>query len=86
MPVRGAFPSWCSTAVPSPGRTAPRPGSKNYLGFPTGITGMALMGRAYTQAQKFGVEMAIPEESKKLTFLGSRGPSRAIKAIKKLST
>ena len=35
---------------------------ENYLGFPTGITGMALMGRAYTQAQKFGVEMAIPDE------------------------
>ena len=36
---------------------------ENYLGFPTGITGMALMGRAYTQAQKFGVEMAIPDEA-----------------------
>ena len=35
---------------------------ENYLGFPTGITGMALMGRAYNQAQKFGVEMAIPDE------------------------
>src|SRR5262245_33683226 len=35
---------------------------ENYLGFPTGITGMALMARAYTQAQKFGVEMAIPDE------------------------
>jgi thioredoxin reductase (NADPH) len=32
---------------------------ENYLGFPTGITGMALMARAYNQAQKFGVEMAI---------------------------
>ncbi len=31
-------------------------------GFPTGITGMALMARAYNQAQKFGAEMAIPEE------------------------
>src|SRR5713226_1147650 len=36
---------------------------ENYLGFPTGITGMALMGRAYSQAQKFGVEMAIPDEA-----------------------
>jgi thioredoxin reductase (NADPH) len=36
---------------------------ENYLGFPTGISGMALMGRAYNQAQKFGVEMAIPDEA-----------------------
>ena len=39
---------------------------ENYLGFPTGITGMALMGRAFSQAQKFGVEMAIPDEAVKL--------------------
>jgi thioredoxin reductase (NADPH) len=36
---------------------------ENYLGFPTGISGMALMARAYNQAQKFGVEMAIPDET-----------------------
>lgn len=35
---------------------------ENYLGFPTGIRGLALMARAHTQAQKFGAEMAIPEE------------------------
>jgi thioredoxin reductase (NADPH) len=35
---------------------------ENYLGFPTGISGMALMGRAFSQAQKFGAEMAIPQE------------------------
>jgi thioredoxin reductase (NADPH) len=35
---------------------------ENYLGFPTGISGLALMARAYNQAQKFGAEMAIPEE------------------------
>jgi len=34
---------------------------ENYLGFPTGVSGMALMARAYNQAQKFGVEMAIPD-------------------------
>ena len=39
---------------------------ENYLGFPTGISGMALMGRASSQAQKFGVEMAIPDEVVKL--------------------
>jgi thioredoxin reductase (NADPH) len=39
---------------------------ENYLGFPTGISGMALMGRAFSQAQKFGVEMAIPDEAVKL--------------------
>ena len=36
---------------------------ENYLGFPTGISGMALMGRAFAQARKFGVEMAIPDEA-----------------------
>src|ERR1700726_3036299 len=35
---------------------------ENYLGFPTGIGGMAVRARAYHQAQKFGVEMAIPDE------------------------
>ena len=39
---------------------------ENYLGFPTGISGMALMGRSFSQAQKFGVEMAIPDEVVKL--------------------
>lgn len=33
---------------------------ENYLGFPTGISGQALAGRAYNQAQKFGAEIAIP--------------------------
>jgi thioredoxin reductase (NADPH) len=35
---------------------------ENYLGFPTGISGIALMARAFNQAQKFGAEMAIPDE------------------------
>ena len=33
---------------------------ENYLGFPTGISGQALAGRAFSQAQKFGAEMIIP--------------------------
>jgi thioredoxin reductase (NADPH) len=43
---------------------------ENYLGFPTGISGMALMARAYNQAQKFGVEMAIPDEAAGLDGAG----------------
>src|SRR6186997_475209 len=39
---------------------------ENYLGFPTGISGMALAGRAWNQALKFGVEIAIPLEVSKL--------------------
>ncbi|WP_309662083.1 FAD-dependent oxidoreductase [Sphingomonas sp.] len=47
---------------------------ENYLGFPTGISGMALMGRAYSQAQKFGVEMAIPDEATSLETAGAKQP------------
>jgi thioredoxin reductase (NADPH) len=46
---------------------------ENYLGFPTGISGMALMARAYNQAQKFGVEMAIPDEVMALDPSGGAG-------------
>ncbi|MFL5271298.1 MAG: FAD-dependent oxidoreductase [Anaeromyxobacteraceae bacterium] len=46
---------------------------ENYLGFPTGITGMALMARAYNQAQKFGAEMAIPAEVAALAPGGGGG-------------
>ena len=35
---------------------------ENYLGFPTGISGMHLMARAFNQAQKFGSELMIPSE------------------------
>lgn len=39
---------------------------ENYLGFPTGISGQALAGRAFVQAQKFGVEMLIPVQATSL--------------------
>jgi thioredoxin reductase (NADPH) len=39
---------------------------ENYLGFPTGISGWDLTGRAYVQAQKFGAEMAIPTDISRL--------------------
>ncbi|CAN5545309.1 FAD-dependent oxidoreductase [soil metagenome] len=35
---------------------------ENYLGFPTGISGQALAGRAFNQALKFGAEIAVPLE------------------------
>src|SRR2546429_6095462 len=35
---------------------------ENYLGFPTGISGHELAGRAYAQAQKFGAQMLIAKD------------------------
>ena len=40
---------------------------ENYLGFPTGISGQELAGRAYIQAQKFGAEMMIARRAIRLT-------------------
>jgi len=42
---------------------------ENYLGFPAGISGQALAGRAFNQAQKFGAEIAIPLEVARLNCL-----------------
>ena len=39
---------------------------ENYLGFPTGISGQALAGRAYVQAQKFGAQILIPAQVQSL--------------------
>ena len=39
---------------------------ENYLGFPTGISGQALAGRAYIQAVKFGAEIAVARELTRL--------------------
>jgi thioredoxin reductase (NADPH) len=43
---------------------------ENYLGFPTGISGQALTGRAYSQAQKFGARMLIPSTVAAVTCKG----------------
>jgi thioredoxin reductase (NADPH) len=44
---------------------------ENYLGFPTGISGIALMARAYSQAQKFGAQIVIPVEAVALQRLSN---------------
>jgi thioredoxin reductase (NADPH) len=60
---------------------------ENYLGFPTGISGRELAGRAYTQAEKFGAQMLIVRGTRltceRKPYLvevesGARIPARAI--------
>ncbi len=45
---------------------------ENYLGFPTGISGLDLTGRAYAQAQKFGAEVMVAKGASKLACGHSR--------------
>ncbi|WP_275785431.1 FAD-dependent oxidoreductase [Pararhizobium gei] len=49
---------------------------ENYLGFPTGISGQALAGRAYNQALKFGAELVLPIEVQSLA--SSKGDAGAL--------
>src|SRR5438034_280608 len=61
---------------------------ENYLGFPTGISGQELAGRAYTQAQKFGAQILIAKCARRLACDrkpyavelddGERAPARAV--------
>jgi thioredoxin reductase (NADPH) len=60
---------------------------ENYLGFPAGISGNELAGRAYTQAQKFGAQMLLANATRlicnRIPYVvelenGSRIPARAI--------
>jgi thioredoxin reductase (NADPH) len=61
---------------------------ENYLGFPTGISGQALAGRAFAQAEKFGAEIAIARTAARLdcsrrpyTVLLSNGESVRTRTI-----
>jgi thioredoxin reductase (NADPH) len=47
---------------------------ENYLGFPTGISGQDLAGRAFVQAQKFGASVAVARSATALEC--SRSPFR----------
>ncbi len=61
---------------------------ENYLGFPMGISGQELAGRAYTQAEKFGAQVMIAKDATRLacdrrpyaleTGDGRRVPARAV--------
>jgi thioredoxin reductase (NADPH) len=40
---------------------------ENYLGFPTGVSGQDLAGRAYTQARKFGAQVVVGRPARRIT-------------------
>jgi thioredoxin reductase (NADPH) len=45
---------------------------ENYLGFPTGISGLDLTGRAYTQALKFGAQVIVAKGATRMACDGQR--------------
>jgi thioredoxin reductase (NADPH) len=52
---------------------------ENYLGFPTGISGQALAGRAWNQALKFGADIAVPVQVAKLDCDPAPAPGQPLR-------
>ena len=73
MPHPKGFAPWCWTAAVSAARPGPPRGSRITWAFPPAFPGLALMARAYNQAQKFGAEISIPEEARLLKGRGENG-------------
>ena len=71
--LRGALGGRARCRAPFGGQAGASARIENYLGFPTGISGQALTGRAFVQAQKFGAEMLIPAEVESLDCSRSDG-------------
>src|SRR5262249_16634932 len=54
------------------GQAGSSSGMENYLGFPTGISGLELTGRAYAQALKFGAQVMVAKGAIRLGCDGQR--------------
>src|SRR5258705_1318830 len=54
------------------GQAGSRSRIENYLGFPTGISGLDLTGRAYAQALKFGAQVMVAKGATRLACDGQR--------------
>ena len=59
---------WCWRTSAPGGQAGSSMRIENYLGFPTGLTGSELAGRAILQANKFGAHLSVPTPVNRLAF------------------
>lgn len=61
---------------------------EDYLGFPTGISGGALAGRAFVQAQKFGANINVAARARRLhnITLHTRTQITALEGVDRLES
>src|SRR6202011_6097038 len=63
-------------SVATGGQAGTSPRIENYLGFPSGISGLELIERAVIQAEKFGAQITVPGEA---SGLGQREGDHVVK-------